>query len=199
MSSALIEKRASDAMLMELAGRILTNVRRMSTLIDDILDFARGKLGGGGIHVDINDRADINTALIEVVRELQDGHPERKIIVDIRVGRAARCDMGRLQQVISNLVANALAHGAQERPVVVSAFANDAELILTVSNDGEPIPAEALTKIFEPFWRRSIGPHRQGLGLGLSICSQIIRAHKGTLSVTSTREAGTTFTARVPL
>jgi signal transduction histidine kinase len=199
MSSALIEKRASDAMLRELAGRILTNVRRMSTLIDDILDFARGKLGGGGIHVDINDRADINTALIEVVRELQDGHPERKIIVDIRVGRAARCDMGRLQQVISNLVANALAHGAQERPVVVSAFANDAELILTVSNDGEPIPAEALTKIFEPFWRRSIGPHRQGLGLGLSICSQIIRAHKGTLSVTSTREAGTTFTARVPL
>jgi signal transduction histidine kinase len=199
MSSALIEKRASDAMLKELAGRISTNVRRMSTLIDDILDFARGKLGGGGIHVDINDRADINTALIEVVRELQDGHPERKIIVDIRVGRAARCDIGRLQQVISNLVANALAHGAQERPVVVSAFADDAELILTVSNDGEPIPAEALAKIFEPFWRRSIGPHRQGLGLGLSICSQIIRAHKGTLSVTSTREAGTTFTARVPL
>jgi signal transduction histidine kinase len=198
MSSAIIEKRASDAALKEMAARISTNVRRMSALIDDILDFARGKLGHG-IDVDINERADITSALTEVVRELQDGQPGRKVITDIRVGRAVRCDIGRLQQVTSNLVANALAHGDPGRPVGVSAFTDDADFVLRVSNEGEPIPAEALSKIFEPFWRHSIAPHRQGLGLGLSICSQIVRAHDGTLSVTSTREAGTTFTVRLPL
>jgi len=198
MSSAIIEKRASDAGLREMAARISTNVRRMSALIDDILDFARGKLGHG-IDVDINERADISSALTEVVRELQDGQPGRKVITDIRVGRAVRCDIGRLQQVTSNLVANALAHGDPERPVGVSAFTDDADFVLRVSNEGEPIPAEALSKIFEPFWRHSIAPHRQGLGLGLSICSQIVRAHEGTLSVTSTRETGTTFTVRLPL
>ena len=81
----------------------------------------------------------------------------------------------------------------------VSAFTDDADFVLQVSNEGEPIPGEALAKIFEPFWRHSIAPHRQGLGLGLSICSQIVRAHNGTLSVTSTREAGTTFSVRLPL
>ena len=198
MSSAIIEKRASDSVLKDMAARISTNVRRMSALIDDILDFARGKLGHG-IDVDINERADITAALTEVVRELQDGQPGRKVITDIRVGRVVRCDIGRLQQVTSNLVANALAHGDPERPVKVSAFTEDADFVLRVSNEGEPIPAEALAKIFEPFWRHSIAPHRQGLGLGLSICSQIVRAHNGALSVTSTREAGTTFTVRLPL
>jgi signal transduction histidine kinase len=198
MSSAFIEKRASDSVVREMAARISTNVRRMSALINDILDFARGKLGHG-IDVDINDRADISAALTEVVRELQDGQPGRKVTADIRVGRAVRCDIGRLQQVTSNLVANALMHGDPERPVQVSAFTDTTDFVLRVANAGEAIPVEALSKIFEPFWRHSIAPQRQGLGLGLSICSQIVRAHNGTLSVTSTREAGTTFTVRLPL
>ena len=76
---------------------------------------------------------------------------------------------------------------------------SEVELVLKVSNAGEPIPKESLAKIFEPFWRHSIDSDRKGLGLGLSICSQIVRAHNGDLSVTSTRELGTTFTARIPV
>jgi signal transduction histidine kinase len=197
MSSALIEKRTSEPGVKELAARISTNVKRMSALIDDILDFARGKLGNG-IDIDISDRGDLNAALTEVIRELQDGQPERTMNVDIRVGRPVRCDIGRLQQVTSNLVANALTHGATDRPVSVMAFTEGTDFVLRVSNEGEPIPSEALAKIFEPFWRHSIGRNRQGLGLGLSICSQIIRAHNGTLSVISSRDTGTTFTVRVP-
>ena len=68
-----------------------------------------------------------------------------------------------------------------------------------MSNEGPPIPPEVLPQIFEPFWRHAIGSDRQGLGLGLSICSQIVRAHHGTLSVTSDAAAGTTFTTRLPL
>jgi hypothetical protein len=198
MTSAIMEKSASDPAIQAMAARISTNVRRMSALINDILDFAQGKLGGGMV-VNIDDGAEVNLALTEVVKELQDGQPDREVVLDIRATRAVRCDIARLQQVTSNLVANALTHGDPQRRVKVSAFTSDAEFVLSVSNYGEPIPAEILPKIFEPFWRQVIGRHRQGLGLGLSICSQIVRAHNGTLSVSSDREHGTTFTARWPL
>jgi signal transduction histidine kinase len=198
MTSAIMEKSASDPAIQAMAARISTNVRRMSALINDILDFAQGKLGGG-IVVNIDDGAEVNLALTEVVKELQDGQPDREVILDIRATRTVRCDIARLQQVTSNLVANALTHGDPQRCVKVSAFTTDEEFVLSVSNDGEPIPAEVLPKIFEPFWRQAIGRHRQGLGLGLSICSQIVRAHNGTLSVSSDREQGTTFTVRWPL
>ena len=73
------------------------------------------------------------------------------------------------------------------------------QFVLEVWNDGEPIPAENIARIFEPFWRHSASDSRQGLGLGLHICSQIVRAHNGTLDVTSSASAGTAFTARLPL
>jgi signal transduction histidine kinase len=198
VSSAIIEKRASDPVIKQMGERISTSVRRMSALIEDILDFARSKLGGG-IGVEIDAGADVNSALGAVIRELQDGQPDRELIVDVRVACKVRCDIGRVQQVVSNLVANALMHGDPKRPVKVSAFTSDTEFVLIVTNEGEPIPAAVLPKIFEPFWRQSISSQRQGLGLGLSICSQIVRAHNGTLAVTSTAQDGTSFTVRLPL
>jgi signal transduction histidine kinase len=83
--------------------------------------------------------------------------------------------------------------------VTVTAYADDYDLVLEVWNTGEPIPPESIGKIFEPFWRHSTSANRQGLGLGLHICSQIVRAHGGTLRVTSSKENGTTFVARLPL
>ena len=70
---------------------------------------------------------------------------------------------------------------------------------VVVWNAGEPIPSDCIDKIFEPFWRHSVPGSRNGLGLGLHICAQIVRAHEGQLSVTSTAENGTRFTARLPL
>ena len=78
-------------------------------------------------------------------------------------------------------------------------MAEDSDLVLNVWNAGEPIPPENIDKICEPFWRHSTSGNREGLGLGLYICSQIVRAHGGTLSVTSSQERGTSFTARLPL
>jgi K+-sensing histidine kinase KdpD len=75
----------------------------------------------------------------------------------------------------------------------------DAEFVLDVWNTGEPIAPDSIDKICEPFWRPSTTGNREGLGLGLYICSQIVRAHGGTLSVISNEKSGTHFTARLPL
>jgi signal transduction histidine kinase len=197
-SGDMLERRLTDPTLLAFISRIKTNVRRMSALIDDVLDFARGRLGGG-IGLELTDVDDINAGLATVVQELQDAQPECEIISHISVNRAVRCDLGRLQQVASNLLANALTHGLPHSPIKISARADENDLVLEVWNAGEPIPAESLSKIFEPFWRHSVSASRNGLGLGLHICSQIVRAHAGRISVTSTREDGTQFTARLPL
>lgn len=182
----------------EIAARIKTNARRMSLLIDDVLDFARGRLGGG-IGLELTEVENINTGLATVIQELRDAQPDCEILSDIRVTGSVRCDLGRLQQLASNLVANALTHGQPHSPIKITARADERDLILEVWNAGEPIPPESIDKIFEPFWRHSISKGRNGLGLGLHICSQIVRAHEGRISVISTRENGTQFTARLPL
>jgi signal transduction histidine kinase len=197
-TSALIARKFSDPVLTNMAARINANSKRMSSLIDDVLDFARGRLGGGfGIRVE--EVHDMDAGLLAVVQELQDGQPSRQIIADIRVSRTVRCDIGRVQQLASNLIGNALIHGAPQSPVRVTAFADDSDLIIEVWNEGEPIPPDSIEKVFEPFWRHSIPGSRQGLGLGLYICSQIVRGHSGRLTVTSMKDAGTRFTARLPL
>jgi len=198
-SSEILQRKPNDPELVkQLAGRIKGNVKRMSALIDDVLDFARGKLGDG-ISVAVDHADGVTSALEQVVKELQDGHPDREILAEINVTQSVRCDLGRLQQVASNLIGNALTHGADDKPVRVTAYTDDERFVLEVWNDGEPIAPESVSKIFEPFWRNSTSASRQGLGLGLHICSQIVRAHKGNLSVASSAAGGTRFTARLPL
>lgn len=197
-SEMLLRKPDDTALVRQLAGRIKSNVKRMSGLINDVLDFARSQLGSGiGITVDNADG--VTAGLQQVVKELQDGHPDRQILANISVTRSVRCDLGRVQQVASNLIANALTHGASDRPVRVEAHTDDSHFVFEVWNDGEPISSENAARIFEPFWRNSTSSSRQGLGLGLHICSQIVRAHNGNLSVSSSPESGTKFTACLPL
>jgi hypothetical protein len=197
-AGVLLEKKVADPALKGVASRIKVSVKRMSSLINDVLDFARGRLGEG-MGVRVADVEDIDAGLNAVVREFQDGQPDRQILANISVTRKVRCDLGRVQQVASNLIGNALKHGAVKSPVKVSAQADNSDLILNVWNAGEPIPPENIDRICEPFWRHSPAGNREGLGLGLYICSQIVRAHGGTLSVTSSQEQGTSFTARLPL
>ena len=194
----LLEQKITDPRLSAIASRIKTNVRRMSALIDDVLDFARGRLGGG-LGVELTEVENVNSGLMTVVQEVLDACPDCKIISNIDVGRPVRCDLGRLQQVATNLLTNAAMHGLAHSAIKITAIADDDDLVLTVWNAGEAIPSESIDKIFQPFWRHSVSANRNGLGLGLHICSQIVRAHKGSISVTSSREDGTRFTARLPL
>ena len=109
-----------------------------------------------------------------------------------------RCDRGRIAQLFSNLLANALTHGAEGATVRVGAFIREGRFELSVANSGDPIPAATAERLFQPFSRASVRRGQQGLGLGLYIASEIARAHEGELDVDST-PAETRFTFRMPL
>jgi signal transduction histidine kinase len=169
---------------------------RMSALIDNVLDFARGRLGGGfGLE---RRRVALEPVLRQVVAELQSTAPERAIECAFDIAEPVECDAGRIGQLLSNLLANALAHGTADRPVRVEARTDAATFTLSVANSGPPIPPAALAQIFHPFFRVALGPNKQGLGLGLYIASEIARAHGGELTVSSD-PGETRFTLQFPL
>ena len=175
---------------------INTTVTRMSDLIDNILDFARGRLGGG-ITLSRNPMP-LEPVLEQVVDELRTASPRRIIETSFEIAEPVNCDRMRIGQLVSNLIGNALTHGAPDQPVRVWAKTEGGELKLSVANGGEPIPAGAMEKLFEPFFRGDVRDSRQGLGLGLHIASQIARAHGGRIDVTSTTDE-TRFVFNMPL
>ena len=120
--------------------------------------------------------------------------PEAEFAIDEPV----HCDRIRIGQLLSNLLGNAVTHGAADKPVVVHAETRNDSFELWVGNAGEAIPATPMDKLFEPFFRGKARASKQGLGLGLYIASQIAKAHGGTLAVAST-PAETRFTFSMPL
>ena len=188
----------SDPEVVELGERLKTTTRRMSHLIDDVLDLARGRMGTG-ISVVLEEQSHLTGAFLEVVEELRHAHPERQIQTDFDLPRPLRCDRGRLQQLLSNLVGNALTYGAIDLPVRISARLEGDLLILKVTNGGTPIAPENLTRVFQPYWRPHTSKPGGGLGLGLYICTQVVKAHGGEMTVASSVSGGTTFSARLPI
>ena len=173
------------------------SVDRMTELIDNVLDFARGRLGGG-LSLDHKLDTDLANALSQVIVELEAAWPGRTIERDIALSRPFVCNSARLAQMFSNILGNALTHGEPTRPILVMARTTDNTFELSVSNFGETISPEIAEHLFQPFVRGSARPGQQGLGLGLYIASEIARAHQGTLSVASS--AGETcFTFRMPI
>jgi signal transduction histidine kinase len=172
------------------------SVARMSALIDNVLDFARGRLGGG---VSLNSTPQpLQPVLDQVIAELRASYPGRQIETDFDLAQQVDCDSGRIAQLLSNLLGNALTHGTPGSPVRVHATTKGGELALSVANLGDPIPPEAIDLLFQPFYRVSAQDAVQGLGLGLYIASEIARAHGGKIEVASSAQE-TRFTFRMPL
>jgi signal transduction histidine kinase len=169
---------------------------RMSALIENVMDLARARLGSG---LDVNRQADelLEPVLQEVIAELQASQQDRKIETEFILSTPVNCDRGRIAQLFSNLLGNAFTYGSPTEPVRVRATSDGASFELSVANTGEPIPSDALERLFQPFYRGAARPSRQGLGLGLYIAHEIARAHGGTLKVTSTSDE-TRFTFRMP-
>jgi signal transduction histidine kinase len=197
-SAELLLRRALDDKSGKIAQHILTSGRRATQLVDDVLDFARGRLGHG-IPLSLHDCHDLEAAFNHVISEVQRVHPARPIRSFIGILDCIRCDRERLAQLLSNLVANAIAHGDRNGVVDVAARVEERHLLLSVSNQGEPIPDDVLPHLFQPYSRPGTEEPQAGLGLGLYISSEIALAHRGMLDVHSTQEDGTTFTLRMPL
>ena len=194
--AALLERRIGD----EDARRILRDMKgstaRIGRLINDVLDFARGRLGGG-LPVARLPVEDLAAQLHQVVDELRAAYPARTVEADIRLSGVVAGDPDRIAQLMSNLLANALAHGDPVQPVRVSAALVEDEFELAVANGGRPIPESIRPRLFQPFNRRDTPEVREGLGLGLYIASQIAVAHGGGLTVASD-DAETRFVFRMP-
>jgi len=167
----------------------------MSGLVDNLLDFARGRLGGG-IELERSPDVRLEPVLAQVVSELQSSHPEHRVEMHLVLGHAVDCDHRRVAQVLSNLLGNALTHGAADSPASVRATTDQRPFTLSVTNAGEPIPEAAMASLFKPFSRATLHQRGEGLGLGLYIAAEIARAHGGTLSAESTAQE-TRFT--IPL
>jgi signal transduction histidine kinase len=187
--------------LSERGARILDMVQgsvvRMSGLIDNVLDFARGRLGGG-FTLSRQAGVDLEPILQQVVNELRVGAPGRTIETNFVLPDRVNCDPSRFAQMVSNLLANGLTHGAPDEPVRIHAATDGADLKLWIANKGKPIPPGAMERLFQPFFRGEAQPSQNGLGLGLHIASEIAKAHGGAIDVASTPQE-TRFTFRMPL
>ncbi|MGF7151873.1 sigma-B regulation protein RsbU (phosphoserine phosphatase) [Sphingomonas zeicaulis] len=172
------------------------SVVRAAGLIDNVMDFARGRLGGG-ITLARDASEPLEPVLRQVVSELRSISPDQEIVAHYSMQEPIVCDRMRIGQLLSNLLGNALTHGAKDQPVRVDATTSLDELVIAVSNGGTPIPPPAIEKLFQPFFRGH-DRARQGLGLGLHIASEIARAHDGTL-VARSDEVATTFIFTMPL
>jgi len=178
------------------AGMLIRSGARMKVLLDDLTDFNRHRLGIG-LHI-APSRSDLRAILEDELHELRSAHPGREIALDTSGDLSGNWDRGRLQQVISNLVVNALKYGTPGSKVCVGANGVGDEVIFAVENQGDPIAASELERLFDPL-RRGAGrpPEDGGLGLGLFICAEVAKAHGGEITATSTH--GTTaFTVRLP-
>jgi signal transduction histidine kinase len=178
---------------------IVNSARRIQGIVELIVDFSRAQSDGV---MPIRPQAcDLGPVFEHVLAETRVRHPSIEFQLRTEGNLEGEWDQTRLAQLLSNLLENAVSYGARERPVAVSLLAEDAGVAFSVHNFGRVIPPHARERIFEPRSRGSLQDEQRapdGLGLGLYICREIMRAHNGTLSVRSTPEEGTTFLARLP-
>ena len=196
-SAELVLRKPLDPGQEKALSRIVHSSERMSRMISDVLDLARGHLGGGlPLH---RQPTHLRELCRRVVDELRVAHPRHRLHLALEGSGCGEWDPDRVAQVISNLVGNALEHGAPDRPVRVKVFDTSDEVTLEVHNEGPPIPEALLPVIFEPFRGTAAGRGRpRSLGLGLYIVQEIVRAHGGAVEVRSSAEDGTTFRVRLP-
>ena len=172
--------------------------QRMLEMIGTLLDFTDSRFKGGLPIAPVS--TDLHEVCRGVVQELMAAGRGRTIELHLKGDGRGTWDPARVAQVVSNLVANALEHGAGDQPVRVSVGGDEEDAVLEVENQGPPIAPEVMAVMFEPFRGSALrdASHARGLGLGLYIVSQVVKAHGGTVSVDSSAERGTTFTVRLP-
>jgi PAS domain S-box-containing protein len=202
MGAAVLGQRAvslKDEATTRVVVRMRASTRRMSRMIEQILDLTRSRLAGG---LQVHPRAmNLSSTITAIVDELRAAHPSREVELRCPSTIVGPWDRDRLEQVFSNLLGNALHYGDPARPVRVDVRDEGQEVVLSVHNDGPHIPEALRGELFSPFRRGerdSKTTETAGLGLGLYISREIVVAHGGEIDVRSSPTEGTTFWVRLP-
>jgi signal transduction histidine kinase len=182
------------------ATRIHNAGRRMNALVNDLLDYTRTNLGSN-LPVILKE-LNLQELCRQAIEEQELAHPECKFELIAQGDCDGRWDDNRLAQVLSNLLGNAAQYGTRGEKIILRLLPSASEIALSIENMGGVIPAEKINTVFEPMVRLagddSAETNGTGLGIGLYIAREIVRAHEGTISVQSSEEAGTVFTIRLP-
>lgn len=187
---------------LEAVRRINRSAARMGSMIKDLLEYTRTRLGRA---IPIAPEASSMEKICRIaLDEIRAAYPERQFRLDTRGELEGRFDGDRIQQVLSNLLNNAVQHGESTHPITLSAHGEPEEITVEVKNRGRPIPEDQLLVIFNPLVQ--IPPDEAdeaaglsaGLGLGLYIAHEIVAMHGGTLVAKSSEQEGTVFSASLP-
>jgi signal transduction histidine kinase len=195
----LVRKAKLDSDALTYVSLIKSGARHMDTMVNDLLEFVRGRLGNS---LPIEPAPmDLASAAQAAIDEACAGQPDCTATLNVQGDTQGEWDRGRLDQLLQNLIGNALQHGANRRPVTLSIAGGEEQVILTMHNYGEPIPEDALGTIFDPLVRSASEEacgRSTSLGLGLYIVREVVSAHQGTIEVSSNEVDGTTFTVVLP-
>jgi signal transduction histidine kinase len=183
---------------LQYANIMKLSAKRMTKLIDDLLDFARASLGGG-IPI-ATSSMDLKVVCLAIIQEFQTSYRNRSFNFSSEGNVRGEWDENRLAQLISNLISNALQYGSIAHDIDIKVKDSGKTVILEIHNYGPPITSGVIMQIFDPMFRGNPTGRKEksNLGLGLYIAQEIVKAHQGAINVISTEVEGTTFSVFLP-
>jgi phosphoserine phosphatase RsbU/P len=198
VSAALLSRALREPALLQKVNLISTAASRAGHITRDLLDLTQARLGGG---IPMRPQpCELHAVIRQVAEEHHAAHPGRDIQLDLAGTAQGVWDPERLAQAVANLLSNALSYSPPGTPVEVSSRREETGFVLSIHNQGPPIPGELRARLFEPFKRRPEHPGgaKDGLGLGLYIAERIVSSHGGRIDVDSAEPRGTTFHVHLP-
>jgi phosphoserine phosphatase RsbU/P len=197
-TGSLLRRENLDERTTRMVTRIHSAAERASRMVGDLLDYTQARFGGG-IRVS-RVPGELEPVVRQVIEELEVAHPDRSIELALDGDGRGEWDTDRMAQVVGNLISNALNYSPADSPVRVEMRGEDGWVTLSVHNYGAAIPAALQSRIFEPMERAAaeVTKTSRSVGLGLFIVRHLVEAHRGSITLTSSPEEGTTFTVRLP-
>lgn len=195
----LLRKTRLEGDALTCALNIKRGARHMAAMVSDLLELVRSRLGRSlPIEPAPMDMAD---AVRAAIAEACAGNPECDPSLTVEGDTKGTWDAGRIDQLLQNLIGNALQHGSNQHDVTITLSSEGDSVCIAVHNFGTPIPEEAIGTIFDPLVRSAdeqLGQPSTSLGLGLFIVKEVVTAHGGTIEVSSSEADGTLFSVALP-
>jgi two-component system, OmpR family, phosphate regulon sensor histidine kinase PhoR len=188
-----------EAMSMEFLGRIVGEVDRLNALVEDLLDLARLEAGRSPLQLDKSDLGDVVRHGADRLRpQIERARLTMTVSVDEGLP-AIEIDAKRIEQVLLNLVHNAIKFTPPEGEIAISVARDSGDLVVRVRDTGVGIADEEQARLFERFYKSDKARRSEGTGLGLAIAKHIVQLHGGDVSVESTLGEGSTFSFALPI